>query len=202
MRKIILTSILILVILILFFSGCTDVDTTSDSEVWGNAPDFTLKPLGEETIRLSDFMGKVVLLDFFGVDCGHCVQQTIALEQLRLEYSSDDLVIISIDVWGDNAQVVSALIQAYRCGSPCELEEIFSYLYIREYKALSGMEDGLELDWIFGIDSTGNIAYEYVSNLQVPKVVIVDQNGNIYKENIFSGLAERSVLSEKIDELI
>lgn len=188
-----LTMILLLLILL---TGCNESSNNS-----GNAPDFSLKTLDENTIKLSDYIGRIVLLDFMGVNCGYCVPQMITLEDIRHYYSENDLVIMTIDVWGDSAESVLALIEAYRCSSPCNMENTYSYLQIREYKSLAGKENGLELDWIFGLDSDSKIASKYMKPTDgVPKIVIIDKKGNIYYEK--TGYTRYSEISEKINKII
>jgi len=194
-KKEVVVSIIVLLSMS-FFIGCTE---EKDNKSWGDAPDFSLTTLEDDTITLSDFQGKVILLDFTGVNCGWCVPQTIVLEQIRNEYSKEDLIIITIDVWGDSESSISNLLEAYRCKSPCEMETTFSHLQIREFKSDVGMEDGLELDWYFGIDSEGEITEDYVPNTAVPKIVIIDKDGNIYYTN--SGYTQYSTIKNTLDEL-
>ena len=58
----------------------------------------------------------------------------------------------------------------------------------------------MELDWIFGMDSDGSIAADYVKDGGVPKLIVVDQNGNVYYS--FSGYTDYNPIAEKIDELL
>ena len=63
----------------------------------GKAPDFTVNTFNDKTFKLSDYEGKVVLIDLMAEYCDPCKSQMPELQKLKLE-KGDDLVIISIDV--------------------------------------------------------------------------------------------------------
>lgn len=67
------------------------------AEGFGSAPDFTLTTFGGNTFKLSDYQGKVVLLDFMAEYCDPCKIQMPELQKLQLEIG-DDLVMLSINV--------------------------------------------------------------------------------------------------------
>ncbi|MCP9446675.1 MAG: TlpA family protein disulfide reductase [Nitrospira sp.] len=60
------------------------------------APDFYLQDLHGETIRLSQFRGKVVLLNFWATWCGPCRIEMPALEQLYQRFGRKDFEILAI----------------------------------------------------------------------------------------------------------
>jgi peroxiredoxin len=73
------------------------------------AYDFTLVDINGNTFSISGCPAKVVLIDFFGTDCGPCIAEIPVLRSLYGEYSRDQLEIISIspeddDVLRDFAQ--------------------------------------------------------------------------------------------------
>ncbi len=164
--------VVIPVLIILLFStlaGCTK------SETWGNAPDFTLKTLKGETITLSDFQGKVVILELFGVDCPYCQAQMPILKQIYENYS--DVVIISVDVYYYETEEY--------------LQSFIDFIY-EQY--------GISLDWYFGMDHDGSIGKTYVKNNGVPRIVIIDKKGNIKYEK--SGYNSYSDLSAELEKYI
>ncbi len=60
------------------------------------APDFTLSDLNGARFSLSDFRGKIVLLDFFATWCPGCIQEIYHLKTLTKLFPNNTLAIISI----------------------------------------------------------------------------------------------------------
>ena len=63
------------------------------------APDFTLKDLDGKEVKLSDYRGKIVILNFWAVWCKYCIQEMPDLNTLNEELKKeDDAVIVAVDV--------------------------------------------------------------------------------------------------------
>ncbi len=62
------------------------------------APDFTLKGIDGKTYTLSDFKGKVVLLDFWAVWCPPCRASIPFFESLHEKYRDSGLVVIGVSL--------------------------------------------------------------------------------------------------------
>jgi peroxiredoxin len=62
------------------------------------APDFILPGLDGQDVRLSDYRGKVVLVNFWGTWCEPCKEETPALQQVYEKLGDEGLVIIGIDL--------------------------------------------------------------------------------------------------------
>lgn len=62
------------------------------------APQFALVSLDGETIRLADFAGRVVVLDFWASWCSPCTKTLPALHALLAPYEDEvDLLLVSLD---------------------------------------------------------------------------------------------------------
>ncbi len=85
----------------------TDANLVEGVKVGNQAPDFELTSIEGEDFKLSDFNGKVVVLDLMATWCGPCIQEMGHLKDIYSEYSPDDLVIISIDV--DDTETIGQL---------------------------------------------------------------------------------------------
>ena len=64
--------------------------------VGARAPGFALPSFDDEIVRLSDFLGSVVLLEFWSSGCHACVSALPHLEALRLAYQERGLVIVTV----------------------------------------------------------------------------------------------------------
>lgn len=66
------------------------------TSVGERAPEFALPDFNDQVIHLSDFIGKVVLLEFWRSSCPHCVASTPYLEELRQGFEDQDFVVIIV----------------------------------------------------------------------------------------------------------
>ena len=70
------------------------------------APDFTLPDLKLETVRLSDYRGKLVILNFWASFCAPCRREMPALENLWQRYRDRGLVVLALSADRDNLKRV------------------------------------------------------------------------------------------------
>lgn len=62
------------------------------------AKEFTLGLLDGSKVALSDFRGRVVLLDFWSIDCPPCVKEIPSLRELHKELRREDFVILGVNL--------------------------------------------------------------------------------------------------------
>ncbi|OZV10913.1 alkyl hydroperoxide reductase [Tissierella sp. P1] len=67
-----------------------------DIAVGKESPDFTLKNLDGEEVSLSDYRGKIVLINFWATWCTWCDKEMPDLQ--KLDDENDDLVVLAVDV--------------------------------------------------------------------------------------------------------
>lgn len=70
------------------------------------APDFEVTDLKGRTIKLSDFRGKVIVIEFFATWCPVCREQSRVMEQLYSKYASRGVVLMTIDVGSSTESLV------------------------------------------------------------------------------------------------
>lgn len=74
------------------------------------APNFTLEDLNGNKVSLSDFKGKVVLLNFWSMFCGPCREEIPSMKRLYQEFKNDGLVVVAVN-WGDNKEAVEKFVK-------------------------------------------------------------------------------------------
>ena len=60
------------------------------------APDFVLQSLGGATRKLSNYRGKIVLVNLWATWCPPCVEELPVLDQLVADYAGKGLVVLAV----------------------------------------------------------------------------------------------------------
>jgi len=179
----------VIVLLILFTSlltGCVKKDDANNDEPVAGAEEFSFTALDGSTKSLSDYRGKVVVLDMWAAWCSPCQYQMFELLKAYDFYDHDDLEIISVNV---DIREDAALIQSF----------------IDEYA-----KQGYDLSWVFGQDDD-SISEKYMKEGALPTIVIFDQEGRLHFRKaglcFFSEIpegasADSTLLAPIIDELL
>ena len=90
-RKYLVTATIVLAVLF----GCTNKATSSGGNV---AADFTLQDMNGKNVRLSDYRGKVVLLEFWATWCPPCRASIPGIEKLFNAYKDRGLVVLAVSL--------------------------------------------------------------------------------------------------------
>jgi peroxiredoxin len=96
-------------LILVFIPSCKKKETPIHKEValpavGNSAPSFMLKDVRGNNVGLSDFKGKVVVIDFWTTWCSWCKETTQELEKLHDNYKDRDVVFLGISMdSGSNA---------------------------------------------------------------------------------------------------
>jgi peroxiredoxin len=82
------------------------------------APDFKLTDLKGRTLELSQYRGKIVLLDFWAVDCGGCKIELPWYVAFDAKYRSKGLSLIGLDMYGEKPEVVRPFMAKWHMDYP------------------------------------------------------------------------------------
>src|SRR5262249_1831244 len=79
--------------------------------------DFTLTTMAGKKVKVSDYQGQVVLVNFWATWCGPCVSETPALVRLYNQYRSRGFVVIGV-AHGSEEGAVTEFIKKFNIPYP------------------------------------------------------------------------------------
>ena len=82
------------------------------------APDFVLKDVFGKDVKLSDFRGKIVILNFWATWCGPCRKEMPDFIELQKEYAKDGLQFIGIALDQEGAEKVRPFVEKNKISYP------------------------------------------------------------------------------------
>lgn len=172
------------------------------------APDFTALDHQGKPVKLSDFRGKVVLLNFWASWCGVCKTEKPALNAMANEMARDDFAVIALASDHNWSDVLIALIDSLAPGSvvPKAAGNVVPLpAALDAYKKAlpQGTPFKVFIDPPSGDGNIGAITASWGIKA-VPETALIDRQGNIRayfvnKRDWTSGVAStciRSVLDE------
>ena len=159
MTKIVLSIVLVLSIYIFSvnMNGNKSTDISKDNVFGkldgGKAPDFSLKSVEGKTIKLSDYKGKVVIIDFWATWCGPCRRGIPDLVSIQKEFKKD-VVIIGISLDGEKTiKDVPGFVKSYAINYPIVYgnEKV-----VNDYGGIEGIPTA------FVVDKKGNVVDRHI----------------------------------------
>lgn len=140
------------------------------------APDFTLRKIGsKETVTLSDYQGKVVLLDFWATWCPPCKASIPNLNNLHKKYNQRGFEIIGV-----NLDRVTSIQDE---GKILKFIANFTMKYPNVY-----------------IENSMRTMYGGISS--IPTMFIVDKDGMLYSSHLGYSPAIEEEIEKTIKELL
>ena len=150
---------------ILILIGCSK-DTVK------KAPDFALKGINGGTVRLSDYKGKVIILDFWATWCGPCITEIPAFVNLMKQHSDEGLVVIGLNLDANlSARQIQMFAQKMKINYPIAM-----------------------------LGNSRDVMHQYGGINSIPTTFIIDRDGIIRDKAV--GAHRESYFEERIVKLL
>jgi peroxiredoxin len=158
----------------LALAGCATAGASSGAGAKSDLPDFALNTVDGDTVHLSDYLGKqVVVLSFWDTWCEPCKTELPHLQALYAKHKSEGLVVLAVAM--DDPSTISA---------------------VAPYVRRSGYTFPVLLD------AETKAANLYNRQKNAPYTVVIDRAGKIASEKPGFEPGEEKVLEEELVKLL
>lgn len=151
----------------LWLSSCSQQKPVHASNNRKPAPDFVLKDANGTPVKLSDYKGKVVLLNFWATWCGPCALEIPWFMEFEQQYKSQGFAVLGVSMDEDGWSAVKPYIAEHKV----------NYRIMLGNDSISQLYGGLDaLPTTYVIDREGKVAFpphvglinksEYVQEVQ------------------------------------
>jgi len=152
------------------------------------APDFTATDINGKTVHLSDYKGKIVVLESYNSDCPYCHHQyaTGAMQDLQKDLAAKGVVWLLVNSVNPNNS-------SHRTDAQAQKEEVTQNMDITA--------------WID--DSSGAVGHLYGMET-TPHMFVIDKSGTLVYDGAIDNVADpvhdtktaRNYVHEAVDDLI
>jgi thiol-disulfide isomerase/thioredoxin len=143
-----------------------------------DAPDVTFKDLNGDEVRLSQFRGKVVLVNFWATWCEPCRFEIPSLIQFQQKYGDRGFVVLGVAMDDEGKSVVEPFVR-------------------KEQWDVGGKNVAMTYPIALGND---DVAGKFGGLLGIPTSVLISRDGKIVKRIV--GLVNTDYLSKEIEGLL
>lgn len=136
---------------------------TKPGHIGAPAPDFTAQD-GEHKLTLSDFRGKVVVLNFWASWCPPCVEETPSLVRMQHRLQDKGIVVIGVS-WDSDADAYHKFLKDHG----------IDFLTVRDDPQKSGKLYGtIKIPETYIIDRQGIVRRKFISSVDWSEPEITD----------------------------
>lgn len=111
------------VLFIAFVFSCKGPETCGPVSIGDTAPDFTYKDIDGKTVSLSEFRGKVVLVEFWATWCSPCRIITPVLNDLYKQYKDKGFVILALAQKDEGTETIRSFVKENKMQYPVLLSD-------------------------------------------------------------------------------
>ena len=137
------------------------------------APDFTLTDLSGKTVRLSDYRGKVLFLNFWATWCPPCRAEIPDFVEAYSQEKANGLEILGVSVDTKGKAAISDFVEQYKINYPVVLESR---------------------------QKTEKLVKDYQPGQSIPATIIIDKSGRIRHKEV--GAIDKDTLLKHFRHLI